>query len=231
MISSSLPFADFEFMRRALVGSVALALGAGPIGVFLLLRRMSLTGDAMAHAVLPGAAVGFLVAGLSLPAMTIGGLVAGLAVAFLSGLVARTTVLREDASLAAFYLISLALGVMIVSMKGSSIDLLHLLFGTALALDDAALLLVASIASATLVVLALDLPPARHGMPRSGLPRERVPLGNGRAPRLPRPRRPQSGRRVPGARNPALRRHHDAAGRRLALLVRGHHGDARGVGG
>jgi zinc/manganese transport system permease protein len=116
---------------------------------------MSLTGDAMAHAVLPGAAVGFLMAGLSLPAMTIGGLVAGLAVAFLSGLVARTTVLREDASLAAFYLISLALGVMIVSMKGSSIDLLHLLFGTALALDDAALLLVASIASATLVVLAL----------------------------------------------------------------------------
>ncbi len=54
---------------------VALSLGAAPIGVFLMLRRMSLTGDAMAHAILPGAALGFLVAGLSLPAMTLGGLV------------------------------------------------------------------------------------------------------------------------------------------------------------
>ena len=99
------PFAEFEFMRRALVGAVVLSVGAGPIGVFLMLRRMSLTGDAMAHAILPGAALGFLVAGLSLPAMTIGGLLAGLAVALLSGLVARMTHLREDASLAAFYLI------------------------------------------------------------------------------------------------------------------------------
>ncbi|HEY0570890.1 MAG TPA: metal ABC transporter permease, partial [Enterovirga sp.] len=52
------PFAEFEFMRRALVGVIAIALGGGPIGVFLMLRRMSLTGDAMAHAILPGAAVG-----------------------------------------------------------------------------------------------------------------------------------------------------------------------------
>ena len=57
------PFAEFEFMRRALVGVFALALGAGPIGVFLMLRRMSLVGDAMAHAILPGAAVGFLMSG------------------------------------------------------------------------------------------------------------------------------------------------------------------------
>ena len=52
------PFVDFEFMRRALAGVTALALGACPIGVFLMLRRMSLVGDAMAHAILPGAAVG-----------------------------------------------------------------------------------------------------------------------------------------------------------------------------
>ncbi len=149
------PFIEFEFMRRALVGVVAIALGGGPIGVFLMLRRMSLTGDAMAHAILPGAAVGYLVAGLSLPAMTAGGLVAGVIVAVLSGLVARFTSLKEDASLAAFYLLSLALGVTIVSMRGSNVDLLHVLFGTVLALDDAALLLIASIATVTLVALAL----------------------------------------------------------------------------
>jgi zinc/manganese transport system permease protein len=149
------PFAEFAFMRRALVGAAAIAIGGGPMGVFLMLRRMSLTGDAMAHAILPGAAIGFLVAGLSLPAMTLGGLVAGVVVAVLAGLVTRVTALKEDASLAAFYLLSLALGVTIVSLKGSNVDLLHVLFGTVLALDDAALVLLATIASITLVVLAI----------------------------------------------------------------------------
>jgi zinc/manganese transport system permease protein len=153
------PFVEFGFMRRALVGALALALGCGPIGTFLVLRRMSLMGDALSHAVLPGAALGFLFGGLSLPAMSLGGLIAGLAVALLSGLVARLTPLREDASFAAFYLISLALGVLIVSTHGSSIDLLHVLFGTILAIDNAALLLVAGIATATLIVLALAYRP------------------------------------------------------------------------
>ena len=57
------PFLEFEFMRRALAAVVALSLGAAPIGVFLMLRRMSLVGDAMAHAILPGAAIGFLLSG------------------------------------------------------------------------------------------------------------------------------------------------------------------------
>jgi zinc/manganese transport system permease protein len=149
------PFSEFEFMRRALAGTLALALGAGPIGVFLMLRRMSLVGDAMAHAILPGAAVGFLLSGLSLLAMTVGGLVAGLVVALLTGLVARTTELKEDAALATFYLLSLALGVTIVSSKGTNIDLLHVLFGNVLALDDQALLLIAANASITLLVLAV----------------------------------------------------------------------------
>ena len=149
------PFADFGFMRRALLGCVAISLGATPIGVFLMLRRMSLTGDAMAHAILPGAAVGFLISGLSLGAMTIGGLIAGMLVALLSGFVTRVTALREDASLAAFYLISLALGVLIVSTRGSNVDLIHVLFGTVLALDDAALVLLCSITSLTLLIVAV----------------------------------------------------------------------------
>jgi zinc/manganese transport system permease protein len=149
------PFVEFAFMRRALVGCLALSLSAPPIGVFLMLRRMSLMGDAMSHAILPGAAVGYLLAGLSLFAMSLGGFAAGLAVVLAAGLVARSTVLREDASLAAFYLVSLALGVLIVSVRGSNIDLLHVLFGTVLALDDAALVLVASIATVSLAVLAV----------------------------------------------------------------------------
>jgi zinc/manganese transport system permease protein len=149
------PFVEFSFMRRALVGCLALSLGAPPIGVFLMLRRMSLMGDAMSHAVLPGAAIGYLLFGLSLPAMSLGGFVAGLLVALAAGLVARSTMLREDASLAGFYLVSLAAGVLIVSIRGSNIDLLHVLFGTVLALDDAALVLVATIATVSLIVLAV----------------------------------------------------------------------------
>lgn len=149
------PFLDFAFMRRALVACFGLALGCGPVGVLLMLRRMSLIGDAMSHAVLPGAAIGFLIAGLNVWAMGLGGLVAGLSVALLSGLVTRTTGLREDASFAGFYLISLSLGVVIVSTKGSNVDLLHVLFGTVLAVDNAALFTVAGIASLTLVVLAV----------------------------------------------------------------------------
>ena len=149
------PFAEFGFMRRALVGCLALSVSAPPLGVFLMLRRMSLMSEAMSHAILPGAAAGFLVAGLSLPAMTLGGLVAGLAVALAAGFVTRSTVLKEDASLAAFYLISLAGGVVLVSLRGSQIDLLNILFGSVLALDDAALALLGAIATVTLVALAL----------------------------------------------------------------------------
>ncbi|WP_408003392.1 metal ABC transporter permease [Pseudothauera rhizosphaerae] len=146
-------------MRRALAGCLALALGATPVGVFLLLRRMSLMGDAMSHAILPGAALGYLAFGLSLAAMTVGGILAGLAVVLLAGLVTRSSVLKEDASLATFYLLSLAAGVMIVSLRGNNLDLLHVLFGSVLALDDASLLLIAAIASLTLFGLALLLRP------------------------------------------------------------------------
>jgi zinc/manganese transport system permease protein len=136
-------------MQRALLGCLLLSVSAPLVGVFLLLRRMSLTGDAMAHAILPGAALGYLVSGLSLGAMTVGGLVAGLAVVLLSGLVARSTVLREDASLAAFYLLSLAAGVLIISSQGRNVDLLRVLFGSVLALDDPTLALLGLVAILT----------------------------------------------------------------------------------
>ena len=149
------PFIEFGFMRRALVACLALGISCGPVGTLLVLRRMSLVGDAMAHALLPGAALGFIVAGLSLSAMSIGAFLAAMLVAGLAGGVARLTSQREDASFAAFYLIALAAGVMLISVRGNSVDLMHVLFGSILAVDDAALLLVAGVSSATLVLLAL----------------------------------------------------------------------------
>ena len=149
------PFLEFAFMQRALGGALLLSVSACPVGVFLMLRRMSLTGDAMAHAILPGAAVGFLLYGLQIVPMTLGGLVVGVIVALGAGAVSRLTIQKEDASMAAFYLISLALGALIVSLRGSNVDLMHVLFGTVLALNNDALSLIGTIALVTLSALGI----------------------------------------------------------------------------
>ncbi|HEY1845922.1 MAG TPA: metal ABC transporter permease [Buttiauxella sp.] len=149
------PFIAYGFMRRALVACLALSLSTVPLGIFLQLRRMSLVGDALSHAILPGVAVGYLLAGMSLVAMGVGGFVAGILVALVSGLVSARTSLKEDASFAGFYLGSLALGVTLISLRGSSVDLLHLLFGSILAIDGQATIFVGVIASVTLLAIAL----------------------------------------------------------------------------
>ena len=148
------PFTEFAFMRRALAATLALALSAAPLGVFLTLRRMSLLGDALSHAILPGVALGFMFFGLSLTAMALGGVLAGLLVVGLAGLVSRLTPLREDASLAALYLTALALGVTLIAHHGTRLDVLHILFGSALGVDTAGLYLVAGVSSLSLLALA-----------------------------------------------------------------------------
>ncbi len=149
------PFADYDFMRYALCSIVFLALGTAPVGVFLMMRRMSLVGDALGHAILPGAAAGYMLAGLSLPAMSLGGFIAGLLMALLAGLASRFANVREDASFAAFFLTCLALGVVLVSRGGNSVDLLNLLFGSILSVDKSALTLVAIVSSISMLVLAV----------------------------------------------------------------------------
>ena len=148
------PFAD-PAMARALAACVALAFGGAPIGVFLVLRRTSLIGDALSHAILPGVAIAFVFAGFSIFWMTVGGLLAGMAVAILSAAASRVTALREDASLAAFFIISLALGTLLVATFGTDEELLHILFGQVLAMKDEALLTVAGVATLTMAALAL----------------------------------------------------------------------------
>lgn len=149
------PFQNFEFMKRALVGAMTLSLGSAPVGVLLVLRRMSLMGDALSHAILPGVAIGFLIAGFSLFAMTIGGLIAGCILALLAGIVSKRTNLKEDATFAGFFILSLALGVMLISTRGNNVNLTHVLFGNILALDQESLLLIGTVTITTLILLAL----------------------------------------------------------------------------
>ena len=150
------PFND-EAVRHSMAAVLALALSAGPVGVFLMLRRMSLVGDAMSHAILPGVAIGFLAGGLNVFTMTLGGLVAGFCIALLAGAVSRATQLQEDASLAAFLLVSLALGVVIVTINGIDIEqLMEFLFGETAAKMNADKLVVIAI-NATISMIALAL--------------------------------------------------------------------------
>jgi ABC-type Zn uptake system ZnuABC Zn-binding protein ZnuA/ABC-type Mn2+/Zn2+ transport system permease subunit len=147
------PFETLGFMRSALVACVALALANGVLGTLLVLRQMSLDGDVLGHAVMPGAAIGFLYAGPSPTWLAAGGLASGLAVAALSGLAAGAWS-RRATGLVAFYLVALALGVILVAWRGSNVDLVRVLFGTVLAIDRPALVQIAAVTSIILLTVA-----------------------------------------------------------------------------
>ncbi len=149
----------FAFMRRAFVVTAVLSASVAPVGAFLVLRRLSLAGEAMAHAITPGVVIGFVVAGLSVFSLLIGGLVAGIGVAILTATLARKTILRSDASLASLYLIALAAGIFILSAAGSAVPLKSFLFGSILGIDDQSMLLVGGVATVTLISFAVLLRP------------------------------------------------------------------------
>jgi zinc/manganese transport system permease protein len=148
------PFAD-PAMKHALAGALLVSISGAPLGVMLVLRRMSLMGDVIAHAILPGTAAGFIVAGMSNAAMSLGGLIAGLLVALMAGLATRFTAMREDAGLVSSYLIAVAIGILLLALHGSAQDLEDILFGNAEAIDAHMLYLMAAVTSVTLLILAV----------------------------------------------------------------------------
>ncbi|MEM9736981.1 MAG: metal ABC transporter permease [Pseudomonadota bacterium] len=150
---------DYAFMRRAFVATTVLSVSVTPVGAFLVLRRLSLAGEAMAHAITPGIVIGFVVAGLSVVSLLTGGLVAGVGVAILTAFLARRTILTSEASLASLYLIALAAGIFILSAAGSAVPLESFLFGSILGIDDGALLLMGGVATITLTAFAFLLRP------------------------------------------------------------------------
>ena len=147
------PFQSLAFMRSALIACLALALANGAVGTLLVLRRMSLDGEVLGHAVMPGAAVGFLYAGPSPTWLSLGGLASGLAVAALAGAITRERSGR-DVGLVVFYLVALSLGIVLIAWRGSNVDAMRVLFGTVLAIDQSALLQIASVSSVIVLLVA-----------------------------------------------------------------------------
>lgn len=156
------PFQSLAFMRTALVACVALALTNGAVGTLLVLRGMSLDGNVLGYAVMPGAAIGFLYAGPSPTWLSLGGLASGVGVASLTGLIARGGA-RRDAGLVVFYLVAVSLGVVLVAWRGSNVEIVRVLFGTVLAIDRPALVQIAAVTSVILPAVAIFYRPFAVG--------------------------------------------------------------------
>ncbi len=148
------PF-SYGFMQRGLVSAVLLSLSGGLLGPILVLRRLALMGDALAHSLLPGVALAYLIFGASLPALFLGGLFAGLITAAGSALLSRLTRIKEDAAFGSLFVILFALGIALVSTMRTRVDFMHFLFGNVLAVSVANLELAAAVCVFTLGVFAI----------------------------------------------------------------------------
>lgn len=135
------PF-QYEFIQRALIASVMVGVSCGLIGTYIMLRRLSLIGDALAHAVLPGVVIGFMIAGKGALSLFIGALTAGILTSILISYVERNSKIKEDTSIGIIFTGAFALGILLVSqLKQVHIDLSSYLFGDVLGVSDSDLIL------------------------------------------------------------------------------------------
>ena len=124
-------------MRRALLGGMILGFTNGFLGSFIILRRMALMADALSHSMLPGLAIGLMVAGLNAGSLFIGGITAAFFVAIGSMLLSRGSRLKEDTALAILYTFAFSVGAVLLQFTPTQVDLKHYLFGNILGMGNA----------------------------------------------------------------------------------------------
>ena len=142
---------DFQFLQNALITSVMVGISAGIIGSFIILRGMSLMGDAISHAVLPGVALSYMLGS----SYVIGATVFGMASAALIGFVTKHSRLKNDTAIGIVFSAFFALGIILISFARSSTDLYHILFGNVLAVRDSDMLLTAAVLGIVLISVPL----------------------------------------------------------------------------
>ena len=142
---------DFQFLQNALITSVMVGISAGIIGSFIILRGMSLMGDAISHAVLPGVAVSYMLGS----SYIIGATVFGMASAALIGFVTKHSRLKNDTAIGIVFSAFFALGIILISFARSSTDLYHILFGNVLAVRDSDMFLTAAVLVIVLIAVPL----------------------------------------------------------------------------
>ena len=142
---------DFQFLQNALITSVMVGISAGIIGSFIILRGMSLMGDAISHAVLPGVALSYMLGS----SYIIGATIFGMASAALIGFVTKPSRLKNDTAIGIVFSAFFALGIILISFARSSTDLYHILFGNVLAVRDSDMFLTAAVLVIVLIAVPL----------------------------------------------------------------------------
>jgi len=142
----------YTFMLRAMLASILVGVTCAVVGCYVVLRSMAFLGDALAHAILPGVAIAYLVQGNLL----LGAIVTAVIVALAIGLFSRQGIVREDTAIGILFAAALALGVAIIStMRTYAVDLNHVLFGNVLGVSLADLALTAALAAVVLASIVL----------------------------------------------------------------------------
>lgn len=149
------PFVEYDFLSRSLILGVINAIGLSPVGVFLVNKRMSLIGDSFSHAILPGVAICYLFFGFNYQMMILGGVAAAFVLSLIFVFLSKTESGEEDFHLAVIFVLSLALGVYLISIGKNKIDLYHILFGSILSSNNENIFYVACSSAFTLIQLLL----------------------------------------------------------------------------
>src|SRR6185436_6111338 len=144
----------YSFMLRGLTAAVIVGLVCAVVGTFVVLRGMAFLGDALAHAILPGVAVAYLIGGTQVQLFW-GALGAALATALGVGVITRTGRLREDTAIGVIFACAFALGIALISsIRSYSVDLTHILFGNILAITNTDLLIMGGFGAGVLLLIA-----------------------------------------------------------------------------
>ncbi|WP_320409276.1 metal ABC transporter permease [Staphylococcus pseudintermedius] len=141
---------EYQFLSRAMLTAILVGVVCGVVGCLIILRGLSLMGDAMSHAVLPGVALSFL---MNIP-MFIGAMVTGMLSSIMIGYISEASKTKKDAAIGITFTTFLALGIVLISVIHSATDLYHILFGNILAITQYAFHTTLAV---SIVVLALIL--------------------------------------------------------------------------
>lgn len=141
----------YQFLNRALITSIIVGIVCGTVGSLIVLRGLSLMGDAMSHAVLPGVALSFL---FGIP-MFVGALITGMIASIFIGYITSSSKTKPDAAIGISFTAFLASGIIIISLINTTTDLYHILFGNLLAITNSALLTTIVIGSIVLILIII----------------------------------------------------------------------------
>ncbi|HDC6365753.1 TPA: metal ABC transporter permease [Staphylococcus aureus] len=141
----------YQFLNRALITSIIVGIVCGTVGSLIVLRGLSLMGDAMSHAVLPGVALSFL---FGIP-MFVGALITGMIASIFIGYITSSSKTKPDAAIGISFTAFLASGIIIISLINTTTDLYHILFGNLLAITNSAFLTTIVIGSIVLFLIII----------------------------------------------------------------------------